>query len=57
MLSMLGMVKRRHVIQADKDVVFMDSLGVTQETLIDDVKRDYHKEKGLSPRLYHDNLV
>ena len=39
MLPALGMVSGRHVIQADQDVVFLDSLGVTQETLVDDVKK------------------
>ena len=39
MLSTLGMVSRRHMIQADQDTVFLDSLGVTQETLVDDVKK------------------
>ena len=39
MLPALGMVSGRHVIQADQDAVFLDSLGVTQETLVDDVKK------------------
>ena len=39
MLPALGMVSGRHVIQADQDAVFLDSLGATQETLVADVKK------------------
>ena len=39
MLSTLGKVLGRHVVQADEDAAFLDSIGVSQETLIEDVRK------------------
>ena len=51
MLPALSMVSRRHVIQADQDVVFLDSLCVTQETLTDDVKKRLPQEKRIMSKV------
>ena len=38
MLSKIEKVSQRHVIQADEDATFLDSISVSQETLIEDVR-------------------
>ena len=41
MLLALSKVSGRHVLQSDEDAIFLDSIGVSQESLIEDVRKRF----------------